>query len=448
MNRNLFYIVSLVFLVGVLLMTACTPPAAPQPEAPAVEAPAADAPAATECNVPAPAAPTTINYIGWEMAVTTHFAAEMEKCSEVENLTVVARLPTYDEASAAVALAQEVGGAAPNDILHGSNPEMASWGATDGYLLPLNDLIDKYRDQYDLDDIPQVAWDGATFDGKIYGIPFFSNTLHLFYRSDLLEKHGLSVPTNYDEVIAACKVLADDPSITVPFVFDVSADWAWDIEYLAFLKGFGVNYLNDDNTPGWDSPEGVAALTKMKEVVDACMGPDGLTLGYEAAVVALKEGTVAMSHMWANMETDFGEGSENVKYAPAPAPVPGGPLGGSAWNDFYGIAATTKHDPELVFLVLMESLDLESMQAGAATGAVTRGKVETALANGAAINETVANGVGYYPAVTGLSYAQAALYTWLPFVGTGELSPQEALDNVTKDYYAAMIEAGLMEAEE
>ena len=57
-------------------------------------------------------------------------------------------------------------------------------------LLPLNDLVEQYREEYNLDDIPQPVWDAATIDGNIYGVPFMSNTMHLFYRSDIFEAHG------------------------------------------------------------------------------------------------------------------------------------------------------------------------------------------------------------------------------------------------------------------
>ena len=48
----------------------------------------------------------------------------------------------------------------------------------------------------------------------------------------------------------------------------------WEIEFMHFIRSFGGSYLNDeDNTPIFNGDEGVAALTKMKEVVDGCMGP-------------------------------------------------------------------------------------------------------------------------------------------------------------------------------
>ena len=138
-----------------------------------------------------------------------------------------------------------------------------AWSALDEFdaLLPLNDLVEQYREEYNLDDIPQPVWDAATIGGNIYGVPFMSNTMHLFYRSDLFEKHMIAVPTTYDEVIDACAVLAEnEDSIDLPFTMNLHAGWAWEIEFMHFIRSFGGKFLNDeDNTPAFNSDAGVAA---------------------------------------------------------------------------------------------------------------------------------------------------------------------------------------------
>ena len=113
-------------------------------------------------------------------------------------------------------------------------------------LLPLNDLVEQYRDEYNLDDIPQPVWDAATIDGNIYGVPFMSNTFHLFYRMDLFEKHSLDVPTTFDEVMDACEVLKGEDSIDLPFTMNLHAGWAWEIEFMHFIRSYGGAFLDDE----------------------------------------------------------------------------------------------------------------------------------------------------------------------------------------------------------
>ena len=128
------------------------------------------------CNLAAPGAATEVNVIGWSFEIMNFYADEMEKCSEVENVDVNVQLQDFVATREMFNLAMTGGDESPFDIMHVSNPELNEFG-NNGWLLPLNDLIDQYRDEYDLDDIPDVSWDGATIDGVIYGIPATANTL-------------------------------------------------------------------------------------------------------------------------------------------------------------------------------------------------------------------------------------------------------------------------------
>ena len=410
-------------------------------EAPATAEPTQEKTETADCNVPAPSEPTTIDVIGWAFPITEYYEKEFDECNQVDNLTVNVQLLDNASAIEQVRLALSGGGTSPYGVVHAANSQIIEWGPQE-WLMPLNDLVEKYRDEYDLDDIPQAAWDGATIDGKIYGIPVVGNTLHLMYRPDLFEKYNLEVPQTYDEVISACEVLKDEPSIDLPFTMNVHAGWAWEIEYLHFIRSFGGDYLNADNTPAFNGPEGVAGLEKMKEVVDACMGPDGLTYSINDSNIGMANGSLAFVQLWASeaVSMDDPEQSEfvgQIEFAPAAAPNPDGPLGGSAWNDYYAIPATTDIDPDLIFRVIMEVADLESQMEAAEFGMVTRSAVAESGAGGRylpAANETIVKGVGIYPPNQAVALARTALGNWLPLVGTGELTAQEALDKAAEEY--------------
>lgn len=433
-----------------LLLAACAAPAPAPVSAPAteaepapaeevaVEAPAEEPVDPTACHIEPPDTPVEVNLIGWPFDIMDFYTAEMEKCGEIENIDFNAQMQDFTATKEAFRLAMSGGTESPYDIMHVANTGINEFGPN-GWLLPLNDLIDKYRDQYDLDDISATAWAGATIDGQIYGVPADGNTLHLAYRSDLLEKYGLEVPTTYDEVITMCEVMADEPSIDLVFTQDLSAGWAWELEFFHFIRAHGSDYLNEDNTPAFNGPEGVAALTQMKELVDACMGPEGLAMGYESAEIAMNTGAQAMVHIWASntlsmFDPEQSDYVDEIKFAPAPAPVPGGKLAASTWNDFYTIPATTTNDPDLLFRIIMEALDHESMVRAAETGIVTRTSIDKGLPNLHAAAESMARGVGIYDPNPAVVLAQAALWNWLPLVGTGELTPQEALDAAAEEY--------------
>jgi multiple sugar transport system substrate-binding protein len=128
----------------------------------------------------------------------TAYQEEIKKC-ESANLTVNIRTLDNSAAVQQMQLAFSGGGTSPYDIVQMSNGSIATIGGQ-GWLLPLNDLVETYHDQYSLNDIPQAAWNAATFDGKILGIPVASNTLYMMYRKDLFEKYNITSPITYDEM--------------------------------------------------------------------------------------------------------------------------------------------------------------------------------------------------------------------------------------------------------
>ncbi len=169
--------------------------------------------------------------IGWSFPITDYYAEEVEKCDKVENLTVNTNLLASADAQEQVRLALSAGGDSPFDIVHLANSQVGEWGGP-GWLMPLNDLVDKYRDEYNLDDIPEKAWEGVTIDGQIYGVPIVGNTLHLIYRQDVFDEFGIAVPDTYDDVIEACNTIGlDNPDWDMPFTINLSAGWAWEIEF-------------------------------------------------------------------------------------------------------------------------------------------------------------------------------------------------------------------------
>ncbi|MFZ7946194.1 extracellular solute-binding protein [Neobacillus sp. 19] len=81
----------------------------------------------------------------------------------------------------------------------GADTNYIKW-AKQGAFLPLNDYVKKYEN---FKDIPQSVWDAVSLDGKIYGIPLFfpaSGGKKPIIRQDWLDKLGLEMPTNYEEL--------------------------------------------------------------------------------------------------------------------------------------------------------------------------------------------------------------------------------------------------------
>ena len=406
-----------------------------------------------DCAIDPPAEEVEITYIGWPGLVTDAVAGFLDKCDAVENVDVNVRIMDNASAIEQMRLAFSSGGASPFAIVHQSNGSIQE-NAWDGWLMPLNDYIDKYREQYDLDDVAPVHWEAATFDGQILGVPLAANTVHLMYRADLLEKYDLEPPTTYDEIVSMCQVLEAEESIDVPFTIDLSAGWAWRIAFFEALRSVGGGFfVEGSHEPAFNSPEGVYALEKMKEVVDACMGEVGLTYTYPDSLRGLGNGSVAMIHTWAGqapnvLDPDKAEFYDRIAFAPAAAVDEGGPLAGSAWNDYWAIPASYEGDVDLLFQMIMEAADKDNQMAAGNVGLVVRSSVAESGVGSAstpAAMETILRGVGALPKSPAINLVNAALGNWLPFVGTGDMTPEEALAKAEEEYIAEATAQGFIE---
>jgi ABC-type glycerol-3-phosphate transport system substrate-binding protein len=392
------------------------------------------------CNIEAPAEATELSMIGWSFPITDFYAEELELCNEVENLTVNTQLLASTDAQEQVRLALSTGGDSPYDIVHGADAQIAEWGSA-GWLLPLNDLVEQYREEYNLDDIPAIAWEGATIDGQIMGVPIVGNTLHLIYRQDVFDEFGLEVPETYDDVIAVCNTIGlDNPDFDMPFTINLSAGWAWEIEFFQMHRAYGGRWLDENSMPTFNDEAGVQAVEKIMEVANACMGQDGYTFSLNDQEVAMQIGTLPATNMWASRAANMSDPERTdlmdvIAYAPAPRVTADSPRAGSAWNDFYMIPATTTNDPDLIFRAIMEAADVESQQRAAAVGMATR--LSVAEFGGPyleAAGITVDEGIGIYDKNPAVAIVRTVLSEFLPLVGTGELTPQEALDAAAAAY--------------
>ncbi|MEZ4836333.1 MAG: ABC transporter substrate-binding protein [Caldilineaceae bacterium] len=200
MNRRLLTILALV-LASVLVLTACSSPEAPAAEEPATEAPAAEATEAPAEEAPATEAP----------------AAEEPAAAEGETVITVAAGAVGIEFELAQAAAQRYMEANPGvtvEIL--DTPDLADdrlglylqffeaqSSEVDVYQIDViwpGDLAEHLVDLYeygaaDVADqhFPAIV-ENNTVDGKLVGIPWFTDAGLLYYRTDLLEKYGYDGP--------------------------------------------------------------------------------------------------------------------------------------------------------------------------------------------------------------------------------------------------------------
>jgi len=273
------------------------------------------------------------------------------------------------------------------------------------------------------------------------------------YRKDLFEKYNLKPPTTYAEILSACTTLKQEEGLTAPFAMDCSAGWAWSIAFYEALRSLGGDYFVEGTSqPSFNNEIGLEALNQLKGLIDGCIGTDNLALDSTTMAAGLGNGTVGFIHTWASSgrtltNPDTSEYYDRIGFAPAAAVKAGGKLAGSAWGDYFAIPASFKGDRDLVFQVMMQAISPESQAVAGKVGMVTRTSVLTsgdALVFAAPALETIEKGVGPVPRNIAYPTLDAALGNYLPLVGTGELTPEEALQKAEDEYIAKATEMGYL----
>ena len=334
------------------------------------------------CNVESPAEAVQVNMIGWTFPIMDFYGSEVESCNQVENLDVNVQLLQNADAQNQMRLAASSTGASPYDIIFGSNAFIGELTAQ-GWLLPLNDLIAEYSEAYDLDDMSDAMYAAASVGDDLYGIPIIVNTQHFMYNSELLAAAGVEPPQNYDDVIAICNSMAlEGAGADMSFGIVVSAGWAWRIEWVNFLNSYGGVLLDASNMPVFNNEMGVASLDKLLEVVNACLGEEGVLLSTDDVQAGLANGSIAMSHLWASRaammdDEELSDVVGQIEFAPALYATADAPLrGGIPWADFLAIPASSEIDKDLLFRIIMEAADLESQLRAVEFGLVPRNAAE------------------------------------------------------------------------
>ncbi len=415
-------------------------------EAEAEAAARAMRPISDDCPIPEPGEQVSVDVIGWEFPVTAEYARQFEDCNR-GNLSVNVQLLASNDAQDQITL--DLGTGSPEfEVMHMTNSTI---GIHADNLLDLSPYIEMYRDQFDLGDISDVAWASGTVDGRVLGVPVIHNTMHFFYNGQILADNGVAPPTTFAELIEACGVLRS-AGFDDPFNMNVSAGWSNDLEFFSIINSIGGGILNDDNTPAFNSAEGLAAVEHMVAVRDACMSDAGRTFSIDDSEAALRAGELPMASIWASRAAAMDDEENSlvvgqIEFAPSLYTEEGSLRNSIAYVDLYAIPADTSVDPAIIFGVLMAATDLESQNAAAAHAAVSRSKASNAAGprNGAALTQSVAEGVGSQPKNPALPLAQGALGEQLLEVLQNNADPATALANAEARYIEEATAAGFIQ---
>jgi multiple sugar transport system substrate-binding protein len=98
-----------------------------------------------------------------------------------------------------------------------------------------------------------------TYDGKLYGLPYYADTTSFLYNANLLEDAGISAPpTTWEEVEEQANKLKEN-GIAVPIALEFAQAMPTTLEnFTAMVFGRGGELLDENLDPILDDPAGAA----------------------------------------------------------------------------------------------------------------------------------------------------------------------------------------------
>lgn len=124
------------------------------------------------------------------------------------------------------------------DIYSVNVPNVPEYAAA-GWTLPIDGVI---PEEERVDFYPGSI-EGALYDGQLYAVPWYNNGPGIWYRKDLLDEAGLTVPKTYDEIVAASQAL-QTPEIA-GYVLPLPQIEQGNINWLEHVWGYGGEMVDD-----------------------------------------------------------------------------------------------------------------------------------------------------------------------------------------------------------
>jgi len=360
----------------------------------------------------------------------------MKACSGGD-LKVNAKMTTEHKEETNQALAAS---SSPYDLAQVSNSTIPPLQAA-GQLQSMNDLVDKYKDEYNIEESMLIS-----FGGETQAIAFQVNCQHLFYRKDLLEKHNIEVPTTYEEVIEAAEILKGEGSIQFPLGGTYKSGWNLAQEFVNnFLAAGGEFFQPGTALPAFNSDQGVEALELMKQLM-GYMSPNALALDSTAVMQQFQQGQIAIANLWASRAAKMDDETEStvagkIEFAPAPAIKAGGPPATTLWWDGYVLPKNMDGDRDLTFRVLMEGVREDVVKANNDITIWLRSVYQpTRFSKGA--YESAKAGAPPYPMKPQIGLVHSAIGANIGDFLSGKESAKDSLADAEAAYLSAAREKG------
>ena len=170
--------------------------------------------------------------------------------------------------------------------------EAPIWGKK-GWLTAMDNL----PASYDIDDIFPAVKGGLSADGTLYALPFYAESSMTFYRKDLFEKNGLTMPNQptWDEVKGFAKKLHKPEDGQYGICLRGKAGWGENMALVTTMSNaFGARWFDENWKPEFSGPEWKNTLNFYVDLLGNYGPPGASSNGFNENLALFNSGKCGM----------------------------------------------------------------------------------------------------------------------------------------------------------
>ena len=229
------------------------------------------------------------------------------------------------------------------DVLTVGNYEVPIW-AKQGWIVPMD-----LPAAYDVDDLLKPVRAALTVEGKLYALPFYAESAMTYYRKDLFDKAGITMPAapTYAEIRGFADKITDKSTQTYGMCLRGKPGWGENMAYVTSLvNAEGGRWFDMNWKPTLDSKPWHDALDYYTGILKADGPPGAASNGFNENLALFASGHCGM---WIDatvaggmlFDTKQSQVADKVAFAPMPTgSFKGAPTWLWSWN--LAIPATSK----------------------------------------------------------------------------------------------------------
>ena len=315
----------------------------------------------------------------------------------------------------------------------------------DGLVRSLDDLVAKHGAALNPSQM-------VTVDGKIMAVAFSANAQHLFSRTDVLKKAGISsIPATYEDVLAAAKAIRSAGLMEYPVALNTKPGWDLGEEFVNMYMGTGAEFFKPGTAEvAINNAHGVATLNMLKSLV-AYSNPDYLTYDSNATQAEWEAGNLALATLWGTRGAPILDDEGSSEAVTSSTVLSSAPTWGNnarpastLWWDGISISANiSDEDAEATFVAMMNGISSDVIKANQEK-AVWLGKGYTPTSASAGVSATAAGGAAPYPMLPFMGTLHMAIGNEMSDFLQGSESAEQALTDIEAAYTASATEKGFL----